>query len=77
MNNINQANSLVIHTDGASRNNPGRAAIGVVIADKSGKVVDTISRCIGITTNNQAEYMAVIAGWKRQPFWAPGNQPQE
>lgn len=53
--------SLIIRTDGASRGNPGRAAYGVVIADKSGKIIARLSRCIGITTNNQAEYQAIIA----------------
>ncbi len=51
-----------VYTDGASRNNPGQAAIGVVLADREGKVAATVSRAIGITTNNQAEYQAVIAG---------------
>ena len=52
---------LVIFTDGASRNNPGPAAIGVVIKDEAGGVVGTVSRAIGTATNNQAEYQAVIA----------------
>jgi ribonuclease HI len=51
----------VIHTDGASRGNPGPAAIGVVIKDGSAGPVVTISRRIGRATNNQAEYQAVIA----------------
>jgi len=54
--------SIEIYTDGASRNNPGQAAIGVVITDRQGHTVGEISRCIGIATNNQAEYRAVIAG---------------
>jgi len=54
--------SIEIYTDGASRNNPGQAAIGVVINDKHGHTIGEISRCIGIATNNQAEYRAVIAG---------------
>jgi ribonuclease HI len=56
---------LVIYTDGASRGNPGPAAIGAVIQDESGRTVDTISQCLGETTNNQAEYRAVIAGLER------------
>ncbi len=51
---------LVIHTDGASRGNPGPAAIGVIIKDEAGNRVAVISRCIGRTTNNQAEYQAII-----------------
>ncbi len=56
---------LSIYTDGASRNNPGQAAIGVVIADGEGKVLAKISKAIGVATNNQAEYMAVIAGLEK------------
>ncbi|MFA6551409.1 MAG: ribonuclease HI family protein [Patescibacteria group bacterium] len=50
---------LIIHTDGGARNNPGPAGIGAVIA-ADGKVVKEISEYIGETTNNQAEYKAVI-----------------
>ena len=57
--------SLNIHTDGAARGNPGPAAIGVTIKDDNGKLVDTISRRIGTTTNNQAEYQAIIAGLEK------------
>ena len=52
---------VVIYTDGASRGNPGRAAIGVTIKDTQGRLVTSISRKIGRATNNQAEYAAVIA----------------
>lgn len=53
---------FLIYADGGARGNPGPAAIGVVIADKNGKVIEEISEYIGTTTNNQAEYQAVIAG---------------
>ena len=51
----------VIYTDGASKGNPGPAAIGAVIKDGAAGPVVTISRRIGRATNNQAEYRAVIA----------------
>ena len=51
--------SLTINIDGASRGNPGPAAIGVVIQSK-GKCVKEISQTIGETTNNVAEYTALI-----------------
>ena len=51
----------IINIDGASRGNPGPAAIGVVIRDEQKKVLAHISRAIGRTTNNQAEYKAIIA----------------
>lgn len=49
---------LVINTDGGSRGNPGPAGVGAVIkvTDKNQK----ISKFIGVATNNQAEYRAVI-----------------
>ena len=56
---------LVIYTDGASQGNPGRAAIGVTIRDEKGALAATISRGIGKTTNNQAEYQAVIAALEK------------
>ena len=46
--------------DGASRGNPGPAGIGVSIVADDGSVVDEIARGIGETTNNVAEYTAVI-----------------
>ncbi len=54
--------TVVINTDGASRGNPGPAAIGVTIKDSRGQPLASISRHIGNTTNNQAEYRAIIAG---------------
>jgi len=52
---------VIIHTDGASQGNPGRAAVGATIKDEQGRLVTSISRKIGRATNNQAEYTAVIA----------------
>ena len=55
---------LVINTDGAARGNPGPAAIGATIKDERGRLIAQISQRIGIATNNQAEYRAVIAALK-------------
>ena len=52
---------VIIYTDGAADPNPGPAAIGVVIKDEKGNIIGSISKRIGQTTNNQAEYWAVIA----------------
>ena len=52
---------VVIFADGASRGNPGPAAIGVTIKDERGELIAFISRRIGKVTNNQAEYRAIIA----------------
>lgn len=46
--------------DGASRGNPGDSAIGVLVRDEDGREVRRISRTIGSTTNNVAEYTALI-----------------
>ncbi|MGB9763249.1 MAG: ribonuclease HI family protein [Minisyncoccia bacterium] len=50
---------LNIYTDGGSRGNPGPAAIGVVISNKE------YGEYIGKTTNNVAEYKAVIFALKK------------
>jgi ribonuclease HI len=53
-----------LYADGGARGNPGPAAIGVVLTDSTGADLDAISRTIGATTNNVAEYTAVIEGLK-------------
>jgi ribonuclease HI len=50
-----------VHIDGAARGNPGDAGIGIIIRDGN-KVVEEIGAYIGQTTNNIAEYMALIRG---------------
>jgi len=52
---------LTVHIDGAARNNPGDAGIGI-IAREGHKVVLEIGEYIGKTTNNVAEYSALIRG---------------
>jgi ribonuclease HI len=56
---------LIINVDGASRGNPGPAAIGVTLKDEKSQLVSSISESIGHTTNNQAEYKALIVGLKK------------
>jgi ribonuclease HI len=51
----------IIFTDGGASPNPGPASIGVAIKDETGQTVGLISRSIGVATNNEAEYQAVIA----------------
>ncbi len=51
---------LTVYVDGASRGNPGPAAIGVVMRDEDGTTAVRLSSYIGRTTNNQAEYTALI-----------------
>ena len=56
---------LIIYTDGGSRGNPGPAGAGAIIYDENRKVIAEISEFLGITTNNQAEYRAILAGIKK------------
>lgn len=60
---------LDIYTDGGSRGNPGPAAIGVVIYNSDGLVVEKISQYIGEATNNQAEYNALIVGLQEAKYF--------
>jgi ribonuclease HI len=56
---------LVVHVDGGARGNPGPAAIGVVVSDPEGQVLDELAERIGVATNNVAEYRAVLRGVER------------
>jgi len=56
---------VIIFTDGASRGNPGPAAIAAIIHDEAGKPIASLSRRIGTTTNNEAEYRAIIAALQK------------
>jgi len=47
-----------VFCDGASRSNPGKAAIGISI-QIDGKEIHTISKAIGVASNNEAEYLAL------------------
>ncbi|MCC7304231.1 ribonuclease HI family protein [bacterium] len=60
--NSNTDTELVLNTDGGSRNNPGNAAIGFVILNTDGDVIETQKKYIGIATNNEAEYQALLSG---------------
>jgi len=64
-------NKLIIYTDGGARGNPGPAAIGVVVGDKH------YSEAIGNTTNNVAEYKAVIFGLKKAKSLLGGKKAEE
>ncbi len=56
---------IIIFTDGGARGNPGPAGIGAVLYDNKKQLLTKISRYIGETTNNQAEYQALIAALKK------------
>ncbi len=59
---MDQTTSLRIYTDGGSRGNPGPSALGVYIENESGMTLDEIGQYLGLTTNNIAEYSAIVAG---------------
>ncbi|MGE5425615.1 MAG: ribonuclease HI family protein [Bacillota bacterium] len=56
---------IIIHSDGGARGNPGPAGIGAILHDEKGTVLAEISAYLGETTNNQAEYKALIAGLQK------------
>jgi ribonuclease HI len=53
---------LTINVDGGARGNPGPAAIGVVVRDGNGEVLEELGERIGKATNNVAEYKALLRG---------------
>jgi len=56
---------IIIHSDGGARGNPGPDGIGALLTDEKGRVIAEISKFIGHTTNNQAEYQALLAGLEK------------
>jgi len=57
---------IIMFTDGGSRGNPGKAAIGVVFCNEKGQMIKNYSEYLGDNlTNNDAEYKAVILGLKK------------
>jgi ribonuclease HI len=65
---------VLVHADGGARGNPGPAAIGAVVVDPTTTPptrLATVSERIGVTTNNVAEYRAVIAGLEAARSYEP------
>jgi tryptophan 2,3-dioxygenase len=56
---------LVVHVDGGARGNPGPAAAAAVVSEPDGNVVDEVAIALGRTTNNVAEYRALLLGLDR------------
>ena len=57
--------TIKIYTDGGARGNPGPAGIGAVFMNVDGAIIKKYSEFIGKSTNNQAEYRAVIFALKK------------
>lgn len=53
-------NIIKVYTDGASRGNPGKAAIGVILYDENNFILKSYNEYLGEATNNQAEYKALL-----------------
>lgn len=56
---------IIIFSDGGARGNPGPAGIGAVLYDQEKNKIAEVSKYLGETTNNQAEYKALIEGLKK------------
>ncbi len=61
---MSQLPLLTIHTDGASRGNPGAAAFAYVL-QRDGQPTIEEAACVGRMTNNQAEYTALVRALQR------------
>ncbi len=55
----------MVNVDGGSRGNPGPAAVGIVVQDADGEVLEEVGERIGSATNNVAEYRALLLGIER------------
>jgi ribonuclease HI len=56
---------LIVHVDGGARGNPGPAAAACVITTPQGDMLDERAQLLGATTNNVAEYRALLLGLAR------------
>jgi ribonuclease HI len=64
---------IYIYTDGGSRGNPGPGAIGILILDEGKKILYRDAEYIGETTNNRAEYTALIEALKKAKKYTKGE----
>jgi len=56
---------MVVHVDGGARGNPGPAAAAAVISAADGQALAEHAELLGSTTNNVAEYRALLLGLRR------------
>jgi ribonuclease HI len=57
---MTMSKSIEIFIDGASRGNPGPSGIGIIFSDDKKNIIKKLFKFIGNTTNNIAEYAALI-----------------
>lgn len=62
---MSTSEEVTIFTDGAARGNPGPAAFSYVIRHADGGIIEEHSQCLGDTTNNVAEYTALVRALER------------
>jgi ribonuclease HI len=62
---------LILRADGASRGNPGHAAAGIVLTREDGSALMREATYLGVLTNNQAEYRALILGLRAAARYNP------
>ncbi len=55
----------ILWSDGAARGNPGPAGTGAILKAPDGRVLAAEGRYLGHTTNNVAEYKALLMGLER------------
>jgi ribonuclease HI len=60
-----KATKVIVHVDGGARGNPGPAAAACVVSAPDGNVLGESSELLGVTTNNVAEYRALLLGLAR------------
>ncbi len=68
-----KAADVYLYCDGGSRGNPGPGAIGALLVDNAGRELDSYATCIGHTTNNRAEYTALIRGLELAAKYSRGR----
>ncbi|NQU42372.1 ribonuclease HI family protein [bacterium] len=61
---LQNAGKVKVNIDGASKGNPGPASYGIVFSDLNGGILCEANGCIGLATNNVAEYAALIQALK-------------
>ena len=64
---------LTIFTDGVARGNPGEGGFGVIIKDTDGTIIEEVGGYIGVTTNNIAEYTALVTALKTAIKYSDGK----
>ncbi len=69
---MEKLNEIKLVTDGGCRGNPGPGAIGFILFDLNGREITRGGKIIGDTTNNQAEYTALIEGLARAAEYSSG-----